>query len=171
MSNKNIELTNITIDVVPAVKFNQFLNSGLNKSQCCQKIISPLMHKSLLENSRITVDRQGGRRYYGEWLVDLFNSVPISINRETKDLSSYNINHSEIRFQVKGDDKYLETALASIFSKYIRELMMICFNEYWHEQTSGIKKTAGYPQDGKRFINDLKEKHIAYDREKLIRKK
>jgi len=168
---KQLKISKIKVDIVSAERFNSILSEGHNKSQCCQKILTPLIMESLSAQSRLTVDRQGGRRYYGEWLVEMYTGSPISINRETKDLSSYNIHDSVIQFQVKGDEKYLETALASIFSKYIRELMMICFNDYWEDITPGIKKTAGYPQDGKRFINDLTSRSVAYEKNKLIRQK
>ncbi|MBI9097565.1 MAG: hypothetical protein JEY91_03760 [Spirochaetaceae bacterium] len=169
MSEQEIELDRVVLDAVPAKRFNQLLSKGLNKSQVCQEIISPLLSGNFNSGSRITVDRQGGRRYYGEWLVDIFPKKPLSIIQETQDLSSYSVDSSTIRFQVKGDDKYLETALASIFSKYTRELMMICFNNYWSKRVPGIRKTAGYPQDGKRFIRDLESRNIDFDRQILIR--
>lgn len=171
LKEKQIEIGSIKVDVVSAEEFNHLLSEGFNKSQCCQKILSPLLVESHTNKSRITVDRQGGRRYYGEWLIEIFPGTPLSIKQETQDCSSYNIGSSLMQFQVKGDDKYLETALASIFSKYIRELMMICFNNYWNEITPGIKKTAGYPQDGKRFIKELDSRGVEYNKEKLIRQK
>ena len=171
LSDNSIEIKKIIADVFPAADFNNYLNDGNNKSEACQKILSPLVKRTLSDKSRIVIDRQGGRKYYGEWLIDLFPNSSILIERETKDLSSYDLGESQIRFQVKGDDKYLETALASIFSKYLRELFMIAFNQYWSEQAQGIKKTAGYPQDGKRFIKDLDDLNLSYDKEILIRKK
>lgn len=171
LKDKQIEIGTIKVDVVSAERFNHLLSKGFNKSQCCQQILNPLLVESLTDKSRITVDRQGGRRYYGEWLIETFPRTPLSIIKETKDCSSYNLSTSLMQFQVKGDDKYLETALASIFSKYIRELMMICFNNYWNEMAPGIKKTAGYPQDGKRFIKELDTLGVGYSREILIRQK
>lgn len=171
LSDKKLAIKNINIDIVPAKKFNHFLSQNLNKSQTCQKIISPLMYKSLNNHSRIIIDRQGGRKFYGEWLIDLFPNYSISVERETKDLSTYNLDESQIRFQVKGDDKYLETALASIFSKYIRELMMLSFNQYWKRSNPQLKGTAGYPLDGKRFIQDLKKMNLLFDEKLLIRQK
>lgn len=171
MEKKSLTVRAIRSDVVPATRFNGLLSSGLNKSEVCQAILSPLLLETLAKETRLTVDRQGGRRYYGEWLIDLFPGQPLSINRETSDLSVYDIGGSSIRFQVKGDDKYLETALASIISKYLRELMMICFNSYWSELAPGIKKTAGYPQDARRFISDLKSLKLDFNESKLIRAK
>lgn len=169
--SKKIAISKILVDVVSAEKFNKILARGFNKSQCCQQILSPLLIKAPGDKSRITVDRQGGRRYYGEWLIETFPGMPLSIDRESSDLSSYRIKNALIQFQVRADDQYLETALASIFSKYIRELMMICFNNYWNEKVPGIKRTAGYPQDGKRFIKDIDFRKVQFKKEKLIRQK
>ena len=157
--------------VVPAVRFNGLLDKGLNKSEVCQEILSPLLLDFMTEDTRITVDRQGGRRYYGEWLLRLFPGKKMSIRRETQDLSVYEVDNSTIRFQVKGDDLFMETALASIFSKYLRELLMMNFNRYWTNLSPELKPTAGYPLDGKRFIADLNRLNLTYSEKVLVRQK
>lgn len=171
MKSKDLQVVQIQSDVVSAKRFNQYLNRGLNKSETCQRIIAPLITKSINEQTRLVVDRQGGRRYYGEWLISLLPGSPLSIERETRDFSTYNIGSNKVMFQVKGDDLYLETALASVISKYTRELLMVCFNNYWINIAPQIKKTAGYPQDGKRFIKDLNKMGIDYNPQTLIRQK
>ena len=52
----------------------------------------------------------------------------------------------------KGETHHLPIALASIMSKYIRELFMLFFNRYWANQVTDLRPTAGYYQDGKRFL-------------------
>ena len=42
-------------------------------------------------------------------------------------------------------------------AKYLRELYMGGFNLYWQSLLPGIKPTAGYYNDGKRFLDDLKQ--------------
>lgn len=170
MNNRGIAVKSIDSDVVTARRFNKYLQD-YNKSESCQQILSPLITRSLKENSRLVIDRQGGRRYYGEWLLNLFPGQPLSIRKELKDLSVYDVGSASIHFQVKGDDLYLETSLASIISKYLRELMMEAFNSYWQRKAPGIKKTAGYPQDARRFIRELDSQKIPYDGSVLIRKK
>ena len=60
-----------------------------------------------------------------------------------------------IHFAVKGDDKYLPIALASMTSKYVRELFMEALNEYFIQYAPEIRPTAGYYQDGTRFLEEL----------------
>ena len=48
-------------------------------------------------------------------------------------------------------------ALASLVCKYVRELSMHAFNQFWSEQVPGLKPTAGYPLDAVRFKQDIAE--------------
>jgi hypothetical protein len=56
----------------------------------------------------------------------------------------------DISFQAKGE-AHLPTALASMASKYLRELAMRAFNAYWCSRVPGLPPTAGYPNDAARF--------------------
>jgi len=76
-----------------------------------------------------------------------------------------------LSFEVEADDLYLPVALASMVSKYIRELLMECMNEYFVGMNASLKPTAGYWKDGQRFVEDLR-KHLPaleIDGHRLIR--
>ena len=49
-------------------------------------------------------------------------------------------------FRTKGEE-FLPTALASMTAKYLRELSMRAFNEFWCARVTGLRPTAGYPMD------------------------
>ena len=68
-------------------------------------------------------------------------------------------------------DQHLPIALASIFGKYIRELLMICFNAFWQARLPDLKPTAGYYQDALRFLADIKPAmtSLGTDRAILVR--
>ena len=51
----------------------------------------------------------------------------------------------------------MPAALASMFSKYVREAYMARFNRFWSSHMPGLKPTAGYPQDAQRFLRDIAE--------------
>ena len=58
----------------------------------------------------------------------------------------------DIRFS-KGADRFsFPVAAASILAKYTRELFMKNLNDYWCGRIDGLKPTAGYPEDAKRFM-------------------
>ena len=62
-------------------------------------------------------------------------------------------------------------ALASIFSKYLRELLMARFNAYWAGHVDDLRPTAGYYQDGQRFLRDIEPAigRLGVDRSQLVR--
>jgi hypothetical protein len=40
-------------------------------------------------------------------------------------------------------------------SKYLRELLMTRFRSFWLARAPEVKPTAGYFQDGRRFLRDI----------------
>ncbi len=62
-----------------------------------------------------------------------------------------------IGFYEGGDARHLPVALASIFSKYLRELFMQSFNAWWCQRVPGLRPTAGYAADARRFLRDTAE--------------
>ncbi|MGA2093595.1 MAG: hypothetical protein ABSH16_09335 [Sedimentisphaerales bacterium] len=76
-----------------------------------------------------------------------------------------------VHFVVGADDKFLPVSLASMVCKYLRELLVDNINEYFRGFNSAVKPTAGYWQDGLRFIEDLKTHipNVKYDANQLIR--
>jgi len=46
-------------------------------------------------------------------------------------------------------------ALASMLAKYIRETCMEMFNIWWAARVPGIRRTAGYPLDARRFREEI----------------
>jgi len=58
-------------------------------------------------------------------------------------------------FEVGADGRYLPVALASMLSKYTRELFMEMLNEYWVGRVPGLRRTAGYVSDGRRFLSEI----------------
>ncbi len=158
---------------VPARRFNQELRAAGGKGGAVQNLISPLIVRCLGNNEdtvSFSVDRQGGRRYYGEWLLSLFPGSSLGATEETPQRSAYSVGPHSLEFLVKADAIRTETALASMFAKYVRELAMLLFNRWWNEKVSGIRPTAGYPEDARRFIAELKSlKALPKDQESLIR--
>ena len=46
-------------------------------------------------------------------------------------------------------------ALASMISKYVREVFMHHWNAYWQQYVPALRKTAGYPRDAGRFLREI----------------
>ncbi len=108
--------------------------------------------------THITFDKHGGRNRYAALLQHHFPEERIETLLESRAASHYQWGPAESRitvtFRTRGEEE-LPTALASMVAKYHRELAMRAFNAYWSEKIAGLRPTAGYPMDAKRFKNDI----------------
>jgi hypothetical protein len=77
----------------------------------------------------------------------------------------------ELHFRVAGEQAHFPTALSSMIAKYIRELLMTRFQDYWRLHAPGVKPTRGYVTDGRRFLVQIEPliKEMGIDRKTLIR--
>ncbi len=109
-------------------------------------------------HTQITCDKHGGRNRYAALLQHHFPDEQLEILEESRPKSRYRWGTSkartEICFRTKGEAE-LPVALASMMAKYHRELAMRAFNAFWIKQIPGLKPTAGYPQDAKRFKKEI----------------
>ena len=105
-------------------------------------------------NGVVLCDKHGGRNRYLDLLHRFFPDMFFQVVEESRPLSVYRSKEWEFRFQSKGES-HLPIALASMFSKYFREISMLKFNAFWRFHLSGLKPTAGYPEDAKRFKADI----------------
>lgn len=122
----------------------------------------------------ILCDKLGGRNHYETLLRARFDVERFVALRERRDASVYRFTASagrdrlgattrfgrpirfEIRFTAKGEAN-APTALASIVAKYLRELSMSLFNDFWRRalEPEKLRPTAGYPVDALRFRADV----------------
>ena len=111
------------------------------------------------EHPRIMVDRHGGRIQYRNDLQLCWPQAQIQVLAETSELSRYRLNIDgslcTITFASKSDEKHLPVALASMVAKYTRELKMVRFNKFFSNLMPELKPTAGYVQDGRRFLKEI----------------
>ena len=118
------------------------------------ELIAPLDEGSI----SIICDKHGGRNRYRDLLAEHFAEAFIEIHGEGRRQSVYRFGpherRIEFRFQTKAE-AYLPAALASMASKYLRELAMRALNAFWSARVPGLRHTAGYPQDAKRFKTEI----------------
>jgi ribonuclease HII len=140
-----------------AHRFNEVVRHSDNKAtiplQCASELVQAIQqHCNPAESIHIVVDRLGGRWHYGERIADWFAGQPVQCLEETGLVSRYKVGDNIIiEFVVEADGNSLPVALASMVSKYLRELFMRQFNSWFQEQQPGIAPTAGYPVDSHRF--------------------
>jgi ribonuclease HII len=106
------------------------------------------------------IDKHGGRNTYAPMLQDAMGEGMVVAHKESNDCSCYSLlglpREMRFSFQAKADASSFCVALASMVSKYLRELLMQEFNLFWSNHVPGIKPTAGYPGDSARFYDDIK---------------
>jgi ribonuclease HII len=158
--------------VFPA-QFNDLIEHHGNKATALSHITIGLLrevmdsipahaHPALQLAPIFTVcDKHGGRNFYTAILQHHFSEHWVSPVFESHAESHYEWGAPEARtrvvFQVNGE-RFLPTALASMTAKYLRELSMKAFNEYWRAHVPDIKPTAGYYRDAWRFKKDIATK-------------
>ena len=159
--------------------YNRLVDAVKNKSNVLFTAISQLITEAWEaggeDEVQIVVDRQGGRIRYRQRLQTMFPEAELAILKETKTNSSYELRGGRrtlrIHFVVGADGNFLPVSLASMISKYVRELLVANINRYFAGFCAELKPTAGYWKDGQRFIRDLKTyaPHVQYESSRLIR--
>ena len=158
-----VKLQSILCHPVFPTHFNAGLTSYGNKATLLSNqtlaIVASLKSKTD-DDLEIVCDKHGGRSKYADLINAHLTDQPISIGAETRDCSDYSFSDQQsdivIRFQA-GGETFMPTALASMVSKYVREVFMKAWNRFWIDQLPDLKPTKGYPLDAKRFkaeIND-----------------
>ena len=118
------------------------------------RLIADVLEKRPAEETLIVCDKHGGRNHYLPALQRQFPENLVRVLTESRSQSRYRFDaahqSAEICFRRQGES-FLPTALASLASKYLRELAMRAFNRYWAGRVGNLKPTAGYPADAVRF--------------------
>jgi ribonuclease HII len=159
--------------------YNAMVERVKNKSQvlfiAVTELIQGILDRFPDDHIRILVDRQGGRAHYRANLQRSFPDLDLRIVQEGDEVSTYEMRRGSrlvrLSFEVKADDLHLPVALASMVSKYIRELLMECMNNYFVALDANLKPTAGYWKDGTRFVEELRRRlpDLEIDDRRLIR--
>ncbi len=168
MARRGLRLCAVRSEVVLAGQYNRLVAATRNKAVALFGVASRLIAYVFQtygaaggETVRIVADRQGGRIRYRAGVQRMFQHAAIKVLREDADHSAYFVQQgrrcAEIHFLTDGEDACLPVALASMVSKYLRELFMELLNDYWSKRVQGLKPTAGYYKDGRRFLNDIAE--------------
>ncbi|MEX2307683.1 MAG: hypothetical protein WD738_08835 [Pirellulales bacterium] len=113
-------------------------------------------------------DKHGGRNFYTALLQHHFSEHWIEPVFESHAVSRYEWGPPEARvrvtFRVNGET-FMPTALASMTAKYLRELAMRAFNEFWCARVPDLRPTAGYYRDSWRFKKEIaaKQRELGID--------
>lgn len=179
LASNKLKLLELKSYYLEVAHYNKMVSAVRNKSSvlftAVCSLIKSAIDKSSADDLHVIIDRQGGRMRYRRVLLRMFPDMHLKILKETPTVSSYELQGDgkkiRLHFAVDADDRFLPVALASMLSKFIRQLLIENINRYFIGFHAGLKPTAGYWKDGLRFIEDLKRNipHVAYDSNQLIR--
>jgi ribonuclease HII len=147
-------------------RFNALLDASGTKGAILAHALANLLR---CQRARLTgdeplsffIDKHGGRNTYAAMLQHAFPDGMVFAVQEGMARSVYRVHglDREVRltFQPRADTEHFCVALASMTSKYLRELLMLEFNRFWQQHVPGLKPTAGYPGDAARFFEAIRQ--------------
>jgi hypothetical protein len=157
-----VRLERLQARAVFPLEFNTLVDRHETKSHVLSDLTLELLCRtihSLPPGAALAVcDKHGARNHYGPLLQPHVDAW-IEVLRESAAESAYRWTESgravELRLQPRCEG-HIPAALASMTAKYLRELAMRAFNRFWCDRVPGLKPTAGYPQDARRFADAIK---------------
>jgi hypothetical protein len=154
-----VKLRAICSDMVAEERFNRMTAAAGSKGAALTEISLSLLACCLPEDVDqpvlVLADKHGGRNCYSGPLTEATGGRFITILEESRERSRYRAGACEFRFEPRGE-RHLPIAVASMVSKYLREVSMITFNRFWQRHIPTLKPTKGYPGDSRRFWKDIR---------------
>jgi hypothetical protein len=154
-----VRLVAIRAAIIEPVRFNQLIREYDNKSLVVSREAFRLL-KSVWSpdetDTFVVGDKHGGRNRYDDLLAEVLDGEMIFRLEEGAERSDYRVGKTILRFQPRAE-VHGPVALASMTAKYVRELAMHHFNQFWQKHIPGLKPTQGYPVDAKRFRTQIAE--------------
>lgn len=161
-----VQLLDIGASVVFEDRFNRMVAATRSKAATSFTFVAGHLQavwRQFAEHApTVIVDRQSGRTHYRELLALNFPEAYLTIEHERNDSSQYLLETSSphrramtVRFEIDAEQRHLPVALASMISKYTRELLMARFQHWFTRHAPRVKPTAGYALDAKRFWRQI----------------
>lgn len=162
LTSGSVKLVDLQAQLVTAADFNEGIERWQNKAELLSRttleLASRIMNRFPNETLLIHCDKHGGRSRYAGLLQDVFPEYLVEVRQETAQASHYCWGPAQRRTHIQftqGGESCLATALGSMLAKYLRETSMLLFNQFWSERVDNLKPTAGYPQDARRFRQQI----------------
>jgi hypothetical protein len=158
--SQDIQWGPVRVSAICPLRFNQIVAESGTKGEVSGKALQEILPflaglAPENENVRVLVDKHGGRNHYSGLLQETFPWGMVMVHCEGANRSQYEVfglgRQVRIAFQPRADSSHFCVALASMISKYFRELLMHEFNAFWQTQVPGLQPTAGYPTDALRY--------------------
>jgi len=119
---------------------------------------------------RFLVGKHGGRNHYLRGMQEQV-SPTVMVIEESRTRSAYRMPDGTVEFLMDAEDQHELVALASMIGKYVRECAMGLFNDWWAGHLAGLRRTAGYGPDARRFFREIDpvRKFLQVPRDSVLR--
>ena len=155
---RDIRLRAVRSEVVLTRRFNQLWQQhggkGAALSRTSLRLLRSVWDPDSPEPTLIIADKHGGRNRYDVLLSEVLDGQLVFGRSEGRERSDYRVGNTDICFQTRAE-AHFPVAVASMVSKYVRELAMTLFNRFWARHVDGLRPTQGYPGDSHRFRRDI----------------
>jgi hypothetical protein len=178
-ANKGVRLDDLGAAVVFEERFNRIVERAGSKSACVWEPVAEHL-RSIWEQYAglspfVAVDQLGGRKDYRGLLATSLPWADVVAADAADGLPEYIVSDGDrkmrVVFRARCEQAHLPVAMASMFSKYVRELLMLRFRAYWLELAPDVRPTYGYQPDGSRFVAEIAPtvERLGIRREALVR--
>ncbi len=164
MARASIRCASIACRALDAGRFNSEVRDSGSKATVNFRLAIELLESVLAafpgEQSRVVVDRHGGRTHYADALRESLPGARIETIAETETLCRYVVEvrgrRATVSFAAGGDGRFFPVALASMTAKYVRDLLMLRLNRFFQEHLPELQPTAGYYGDARRYLDQIR---------------
>lgn len=168
MERTRTHCVHLSARIVLERELNRMFDATRNKSDALFSIaaihLDHLLRHFADKGLTIVCDRQGGREHYARLLRLMFEDWALEVLREKDGHSEYRLSQDgravRLIFREKAEAGCMSVAVASMLSKYLREALMRRYNAFWKQHLPDITPTAGYYNDGLRFLQDVQSKRV-----------
>lgn len=164
LQSAGVRIVRYEASVLPETRYNLLVGQLRNKGAALFSTVAVHLDRLLRGPGEtpllIHCDRQGGRARYGQLLRTMFEDFALTIELESDTESRYTLHGPRLAtlvFREHAEVTSLPVALASMLCKYLREALMGRLNGFFREHLPALQPTAGYWQDGERFLRETAE--------------
>jgi hypothetical protein len=173
---RGVAIRRLEVEVLPEGRFNESVARLGSKAAVNFECAARFLRAAAGDADEggpvdLLLDRQGGRARYGALLRALWPRRPVRVLREGRGVSSYEAGPLRVRFEVGADASSPAAGLASMAAKLLREVHVAALNRRLLREAPGVRPTAGYWTDGRRFLRETAEarRRLGVDEALLVR--
>jgi len=166
MGRAGVDLVDAGVRVVPAGELNHSFGETHSKGTTLwiktSEVLRHLWESFSEEDLLVVADQHGGRRSYGSLLARDFPDASVVFRTFEEGVRGWELERRgrpqapsmRLLIRPRADLDSFPTALASCLAKYARETCMGAFNTYFGGLQPGLRPTAGYTTDGRRWMDE-----------------